>query len=185
MYLRQKNSDEALKILRAGLQELPGNSTLRLTLAGTLELRGDFDGAITEYEGMLKDQPGSMVVANNLASLLSDHRSDKESLERAYAIAAPLAQSPVPNFKDTLGWLNYRRGDYRNAIPLLEDAAKALPNTALVHYHLGMSYIAAGQSERAVEELKKASTLDPNDADLSAKVQAALVTAAKAKTQTN
>ena len=185
MYLLQKNSDEALKVLQAGLHELPGNSTLRLTLAGTLELRGDFDGAITEYEGMLKDQPGSLVVANNLASLLSDHRNDKESLERAYAIAAPLAQSPVPNFKDTLGWLNYRRGDYRNAIPLLEDAAKALPNTALVHYHLGMSYIAAGQSEKALEELKKASALEPNNAELSAKVQAALVTASKAKTQTN
>ena len=123
LYLRQKNSDEALKTLQAGLQELPGNSTLRLTLAGTLELRGDFEGAITQYEAMLKDQPGSMVVANNLASLLSDHRSDKESLDRAYAIAAPLTKSPVPNFKDTLGWLNYRRGDYRNAIPLLEDAA--------------------------------------------------------------
>src|SRR5664280_260128 len=185
MYLLQKNSNEALKVLQAGLHELPGNSTLRLTLAGTLELRGDFDGAITDYEGMLKDQPGSMVVANNLASLLSDYRSDKESLDRAYTIAAPLMKSPVPNFKDTLGWLNYRRGDYRSAIPLLEDAADALPNTALVHYHLGMSYIAVAQSEKALEQLKKASALEPNNADLNAKVQAALSAASKAKNQTN
>jgi tetratricopeptide (TPR) repeat protein len=185
LYLSQKNSDEALKTLQAGLQELPGNSTLRLTLAGTLELRGDFEGAITEYEAMLKDQPGSMVVANNLASLLSDHRTDKESLDRAYAVAAPLTKSPVPNFKDTLGWLNYRRGDYRNAIPLLEDAADALPNTALVHYHLGMSYLAVAQSEKALEQLKKASALEPNNADLNAKVQAALSAASKAKNQTN
>jgi Flp pilus assembly protein TadD len=48
-----------------------------------------------------------------------------------------------------------------------------------------MSYIAAGQSEKALEELKKASALEPNNAELSAKVQAALVTASKAKTQTN
>jgi predicted Zn-dependent protease len=185
LYLSQKNSDEALKTLQAGLQELPGNSTLRLTLAGTLELRGDFEGAITQYEAMLKDQPGSMVVANNLASLLSDHRTDKESLDRAYAVAAPLTKSPVPNFKDTLGWLNYRRGDYRSAIPLLEDAADALPNTALVHYHLGMSYIAVAQSEKALEQLKKASALEPNNADLNAKVQAALSAASKAKNQTN
>ena len=185
LYLGQKNSDEALKTLQAGLQELPGNSTLRLTLAGTLELRGDFEGAITEYKAMLKDQPGSMIVANNLASLLSDHRTDKESLDRAYAVAAPLTKSPVPNFKDTLGWLNYRRGDYRNAIPLLEDAADALPNTALVHYHLGMSYLAVAQSEKALEQLKKASALEPNNADLNAKVQAALSAASKAKNQTN
>ena len=112
---------------------------------------------------MLKDQPGSLVVANNLASLLSDHRSDKASLERAYAIAAPLTKSPVPNFKDTLGWINYQRGDYRNAIPLLEDAANALPNAATIHYYLGMSYIAVGQSEKALEQLKKASELEPNN----------------------
>ena len=131
MYLSQKNSDEALKTIQAGLHEQPRNFTLRLTLASILESRGDFEGAITQYEAMLKDQPGSMVVANNLASLLSDHRDDKASLERAYTIAAPLARSPVPNFKDTLGWMNYRRGDYRSAIPLLEDAANALPNFAL------------------------------------------------------
>jgi tetratricopeptide (TPR) repeat protein len=184
-YMGQKNSDEALKTIQAGLHELPGNSALRLTLASVLELRGDFEGAITEYEAILKDQPGSMVVANNLASLLSEHRSDKASLERAYAIAAPLTQSPVPNFKDTLGWLNYQRGDYRNAIPLLEDAANALPYVALVHYHLGMSYIAVGQSEKALGQLKKASELEPNNTDLNTKVQAAIAAASKAKTQTN
>jgi cellulose synthase operon protein C len=185
MYISKKNSDEALKTIQAGLQEVPGNSTLRLTLAGILEVRGDFEGAISEYEAMLKEQPGSMVVANNLASLLTDHRSDKADLERAYAIAAPLTKSPVPNFKDTIGWLNYRRGDYRNAIALLEDAANALPNAVLVHYHLGMSYLAVGQSEKAIEQLKRASALEPNNADLNTKVQAALATASKAKTQTN
>jgi tetratricopeptide (TPR) repeat protein len=184
-YLSQKNSDEALKTLQAGLHEAPENSTLRMELAGTLELRGDFEGAITQYEAMLKDQPGSLVAANNLASLLSDHRTDKESLERAYKIALPLTGSPVPNFKDTLGWINYRRGDYRNAIPLLEDAAKAMPNAALVHYHLGMSYLAAGENEKGVEQVKKASALEPNNADLTSKVQAALATASKVKTGTN
>ena len=185
MYLSQKDSDTALKTVKAGLHELPRNPNLGLMLAGILELRRDYEGAIAQYEVMLKDDPGSMVVANNLASLLSDHRNDKQSLEQAYAIAAPLKQSPIPNFKDTLGWLDYRRGDYRSAIPLLEDAAKALPNIALVHYHLGMTYLAIGENNSAVEELKKASALDPDNGDLNAKVQAALATASKAKTRAN
>ena len=44
-----------------------------------------------------------------------------------------------------------------------------------------MSYIAVGQSEKALEQLKKASALEPNNAELNAKVQAALATASKGK----
>jgi tetratricopeptide (TPR) repeat protein len=185
LYLSQKNSDEALKTIQAGLHEQPGNSTLRLTVAGILELRKDFEGAITEYEVLLKDQPGSLIVANNLAYLLATQRSDKASVERAYALALPLTGSPVPQFKGTLGWISYLRGDYRIATPLLEDAANGLPNAAVTHYHLGMGYIAVGQSEKALEQLKKASALEPNNADLNAKVQAAVATASKTKNQTN
>jgi tetratricopeptide (TPR) repeat protein len=173
-YAQLKKSDEALKIIQAGLHELPENLSFRLALANMLESRGDIDGAIAEYETLLKDQPGSMVVANNLASLLSEHRKDRASLEKAYAIAAQLTKSPVPQFKDTLGWLNYLRGDYSKAISLLEDAAKGLPNVALVHYHLAMSYVAVGQSEKALEQLRKVSELEPNNSDLNAKVSTAL-----------
>ena len=184
-YVGQKNIDEAVKTIQAGLRELPGNSGLRLNLAGILELRGDIEGAMAEYETLLKDQPESMLVANNLASLLSSYRTDKASLDRAYAIAAPLTKSPIPNFKDTLGWLNYQRGDYRSALPLLEDAANGLPNSALIHYHLGMTYIAVGQGAKALEQLKKTSELSPNNADLNTKVQAAIKTIPQEKNRTD
>ena len=59
-------------------------------------------------------------------------------LESAFALL--LKNSDVPHFKDTLGWVSYQRQDYRTALPLLEDAAKALPNLPIVRYHLGMAY---------------------------------------------
>ena len=68
----------------------------------------------------------------------------------------------MPQFKDTLGWVNYRRGDFKAAVPLLEEAAAALPDLAVVHYHLGMGYVAVGQATRASEEFKKALTKAPN-----------------------
>src|SRR5262249_1513194 len=126
------------------------------------------------YDGMLKDQPGSMIVANNLASLLADHRTDKASLERAKSLALLLKSSEIPQFKDTLGWVNYQNGDYAAAIPLLEDAAAKLPNYALVRYHLGATYQAAGETEKAADQFKKARELAPNDADLNRKIDAAL-----------
>ena len=164
----------ALELVRDGLKQQPSNFALRLSLAGLLEARRDYEPAIAEYEAMLKEQPGSLIIANNLASLLADHRTDKASLDRANSLALLLKNSDIPQFKDTLGWVSYQRQDYRAALPLLEDAAKALPNLAMVRYHLGMTYLATGQDDKASDEFKKARTLAPNDAELGAKIDAAL-----------
>ena len=174
LYIRQKNNEAALKTIRAGLQAEPDSVILRLTLAGVMELNGDYEAAIAEYEHLLEKQPTSMIFANNLASLLSEHRTDKASLERAQSLATSLRKSQVPHFKDTLGWIHYQTGDFRNAVVLLEEAAAELPNLALVRYHLGMSYIATGQNEKAAEQLKKALDLAPDNAELEEKIRAGL-----------
>lgn len=174
LYVRQKKYDDALKVIKDGLEQQPQNFALHLALAGLFEIKGQYEPAIAEYEAMLKDQPGSLIVANNLASLLADHRTDKASLERASSVAVLLKNSEVPQFKDTLGWVNYQREDYRAAIPLLESAAASLPNVALVHYHLGMSYLATAQDAKASEQFKKARELAPNDTELNLKIDAAL-----------
>ena len=171
-YLANKKLDEAEKIIRAGLQQQPDSAVMHMAYAGVLEQKGDFDAAIAEYEILLKQDPGSLIVANNLASLLSDRRTDKASLERAYSLGAVLRKSQVPNFKDTLGWIDYLRGDYKSATALLEEAATALPNRPIVLYHLGMSYIATGQVAKASEQFKKALALAP-DSSLQEKIATA------------
>lgn len=174
LYVYQRKPDEALKVLQAGLEKQPKSFELRLSQAGLLELKRDYNGAISVYDAMLKDQPGSMIVANNLASLLADHRTDKESLDRAKTLALLLKSSEIPQFKDTLGWVNYQHGDYAAAMPLLEDAAAKLPNYALVRYHLGVTYQALGENEKAADQFKKARELAPNDTELNRKIDAAL-----------
>ena len=156
LHQRQGNTDAALEVIYAALKEQPDSFEMHLALASALEAKGDYEAAIAEYEYMLKQNSGSLVVANNLASLLADHRTDKASLERAYSLATILRKSQIPLFKDTLGWTYYQRGDYKNAISLLEEAAVALPQMALVRYHLGMSYLADGQAVKASEQFKGA-----------------------------
>jgi tetratricopeptide (TPR) repeat protein len=135
-------------------------------------MKGDYEPAIAEYEYLLKQEPSSLVIANDLASLLSDHRTDKASLDRAHSLAAVLRNSPVPSFEDTLGWIDYQRGDNKSAVSLLEEAAKKLPNVGLIRYHLAMSYIAADQLEKASEQLNRALALT-NSVELEQKVRAA------------
>ncbi len=173
LYFGQKKIDAALDVIRSGLKEQPDSSILEIALAGALEQKGDYEAAISEYESLLKAQPGSLIISNNLASMLADHRTDKASLAEAQTLAAILRKSQVPQFKDTLGWVNYRQGDFKAAVPLLEDAASALPNLALVHYHLGMSYVGTGQFAKASEQFKMALAHAPGD-ELEAKVKGEL-----------
>ncbi len=101
------------------MREQPDNLNLRLTSAGLQILKGDPAAAITQYESILKDQPNSTIAINNLVSLLLDNRSDKESLDRAYSLAESLKSSTVPQFQDTYGWAQFKKGDAKNAVPFL------------------------------------------------------------------
>ena len=172
-YWSEKKIDSALNVIRSGLQMQPDSIVLHVAMANALEQTQEYEAAISEYEYILSKQPGSLIAANNLASLLSNYRTDKASLERAQTLAATLKGTQIPQFKDTLGWISYRRDDYVSAVPLLEKAVAALPNFALVHYHLAMSYIAVRQTTKASEELRAALSLAP-DAELEAKIRKAL-----------
>ena len=174
LYIRQKDFEASGNVLQAALKELPADVNLRLSFAGLQILKGNYDGAIAQYEAILKDQPNSPVAINNLASLLLDYRSDKESLDRASSLSEALKNSNVPQFQDTLGWAQHRRGEFKDAISTLEGAAAKVPNAAVVHYHLGMSYAAAGHSEKAAEQLKTALSLEPDGTALKESIRSAM-----------
>jgi tetratricopeptide (TPR) repeat protein len=176
LQLRQNKIDDALKTVGAGLREKPDSFVMRLMLASVRELKGENESAIAVYEQLLKEQSGSMIVTNNLASLLSEHRADKASLERAYSLAAGLRKAQVPQFKDTLGWVHYQRGEHKAAAALLEEAVTELPDIALVQYHLGMNYAALGETAKASEHLRKALELAPARGGVEEKIRAALKT---------
>lgn len=160
-YLRGGRLADAERAARAGLVRDGHNGALRLLIAQTLEARGDVDGAIAEYEVLMHTDPTSTVVANNLASLLSERADDPKALERAFAIASRFRNSDVPQFLDTLGWIHYLRGEYREAMPLLTRAAEKLPKNGAVQFHLGMVLKEAGNATLSAASLEKAVRLAP------------------------
>jgi tetratricopeptide (TPR) repeat protein len=174
LYNCQKIWNAAGEILQTGLKEVPTNMNLRLDYAGLQISKGDQEAAIAQYEAILKDQPNALVAVNNLVSLLTDYRSDKASLDRAFSLADALKNSNVPQFQDTLGWVQYRQREFKNAIATLEAAAAKLPNLAAIHYHLGMSYAADGQPQKAGEQLKMALALEPDGTALKESIRAAM-----------
>jgi len=159
LYFTQKKTAEAIAVLDKGLAQIPKSMPLGLTKAGILERAGEYDKAIELYEKMLTWSKQSDLVANNLASLLSDHRSDKESLNRAYELARRFEKSSVAFYIDTLGWIQYKRGEYSASVTLLEKAVKAQPEIPILRYHYGMSLLSIGNKEHAKTELEKSISL--------------------------
>lgn len=159
LHMRAGRREEASKAVEQGLAAAPDDFSLRLTQAAIHELTGRYEEAIGLYEQMLKERPNADVIANNLASLLSDHRTDKASLNRAHDLAQRFRRSEVPQFKDTLGWTSYKLGKADEAVQLIEDASKKMPDLAVFRYHLGMSYLALNRKDAARKELEKALAL--------------------------
>ncbi|WP_308918164.1 tetratricopeptide repeat protein [Jannaschia sp. LMIT008] len=152
----QGRAEEASEVLATALKAQPDSRALRMMRAGELELAGELDAAIEVYDGLYESNSGDIVVANNLASLLTTHREDEASLERASAVAQRLRGTQVPAFQDTYGWIAHRRGDYGEALSYLEPAAEGLPSNPLVNFHLGMTYARLDRPDEARDRLERA-----------------------------
>jgi tetratricopeptide (TPR) repeat protein len=147
---------DATAVLDAGIAASNGTAQLMWIKAGEYERAENFDGAIKIYEDLYEIDSNSMIVANNLASLITTYRDDDESLERAFAIARRLRDSNIPAFQDTYGWIEYRRGNFEDALKYLEPAAAGLPKDPLAQFHLGMAYAALKDTFKAREILTRA-----------------------------
>lgn len=169
--------DGANDVLDEALASLPTNGTLLWARAGEYERAGDLDAALEVYEAMYAENSDSLIVANNLASLLVTHRGGDESLQRAYAVARRLRDSNVPAFQDTYGWITYRRGSYEPALEYLRAAAEGLPGDVTVQYHLAANLAALEMTEEALAQFQKVKAMiDPDNpppfaADVDSEIQ--------------
>jgi tetratricopeptide (TPR) repeat protein len=152
----RNDPDTRIKVYERGLKANPGSLELTMLLGSELEMAGRQEDSIRLYEAHLKGNPDAEPVINNLAALLLDHRSDKESWARALELARKLEKAQNPAVLDTLGWAYYRAGQYAEAISVLERVTAQAGQIPIFHYHLGMAYLASGNTVNARQELKRA-----------------------------
>ncbi len=153
---KAKQLAEAEKTIDQGLEIAPEDFGLQLAKASIYETTGRYDEAIKVYESMFIIRPDSEIVANNLASLLSDHRTDAANIDRAYEIAKALKDSHAPQFLDTYGWASFKAGKINEAEKALIAAIEKSPEGAIYHYHLGKLYMAKNDKPQAKQALQNA-----------------------------
>ena len=148
---------EAIRILNEGVVANKSSEELYMLMASILSNQGQIDGAIVAYESVLRMNPRNIFSANNLASLLVDHKGDAASLERAFTLSRDFEKdAPHPLFLDTLGWVRLKMGHSDQALRLLKQAIAKAPDLAALNYHLGLALYQSGQKAEAKVYLSKA-----------------------------
>lgn len=152
----------ALETLSRAQESVPQGRNLKWVAASVAEQKGDITGAINIYEELYALDSNSVVIANNLASLLTTYQDDDASLERAYTIARRLRGTEVPAFQDTYGWIAQRLGNFDEALSYLEPAAAGLSQDPTVQYHLGVAYESKNRKDEALAQYQKVLELAEN-----------------------
>lgn len=159
-YVVMGQPEQAVKLYRQALSKDPENQTRYLDLALLLQRLGKVDEAISLYEKAIKKFPDALILKNNLSSLLLDYRNDKKSLEKAEMLAESLEKSRNPAFIDTLGWLNYKKGNYYKARELIEKAIEKSPQQPVLQFHMAQVYQKLGKNQLACQHVNQAIQLD-------------------------
>ncbi len=153
---RENRVDEAEQVLDAALSAIPKDRDLRWAKAGILERDGKPEEALKVFEELYEEDSSSLIIANNLSSLIAEVSSDPDELARALRIARRLRGSSFGPFQDTYGWVAYKNKDYNTALEYLEPAAAKMQTSEIVQYHLAKVYLQLDREEDALAQFQRA-----------------------------
>jgi tetratricopeptide (TPR) repeat protein len=175
LLIEQNQIDRAAEKYRKILEKK--ESAAVYTLLGILEdSRGNFDESERNYRKALEIAPeASPIAANNLAWNIAAY--NRGNLEEALQLAQTNVgrQSGNAGFRDTLGWIYYKKGLHAQAVEQLKKAialdavqsrGSKTPGVAGYRLRLGQVLAAAGDKSNARREVEVALQ---NQTDLSEK----------------
>lgn len=202
IYLEQHKYAEAVPELDKATVLTPDSADLEVSLGQAYMNTGDTEKALAAFQKGVEISQ-SPAIWNNVAYNLADHKLDldkaKQYAESAVsATAASLRNIELPNLKnedlndvtaignfwDTLGWVNFQRGDLDSAERYIR-AAWLLNEHGEVGDHLAQIYEKRGQKDQAVHMFALAMAALHSDPDTSARFTLLLGSNAQIKDLSN
>jgi tetratricopeptide (TPR) repeat protein len=168
--LELKRNDEALAILNGALLNTPDQpAAVHFVRGAAYEASGKIAEAETELAAAVADQPNEPAFLNYLGYLWVDNGT--RVAEGAALIARAHAAEPNDgNIQDSLGWAQFRQGQYDIAVTTLEEAVDKEPANAEINDHLGDAYWQVGRKREAGFQWNRVLSLNP-DAERKAGVE--------------
>ena len=142
-----KQFNAALTTIEEALTKFPADTDLQSELAMICEKLGRYDQMESLLRGIMKAKPNDPHAFNALGYSLADRNTRLDEARQLILKAIQLAPRD-PFIQDSLGWLEYRVGNTKEALHILEAAYKARPD-AEIAAHLGEVYWILGQQDKA------------------------------------
>ncbi len=139
----------------------------------TRERTGDWDNAEADLKKALEFRPNQAHVLNYLGySWIEQGKNLEEArgmIERAVEVR------PDDGYiTDSLGWVQYRLGDFEEAVKTMERAVELNPTDPVINDHYGDTLWSVGRRLEARFQWKRALSFKPDDEELKDRIRAKL-----------
>jgi tetratricopeptide (TPR) repeat protein len=158
--------DQAIATCQQAIKDHPRVPEFYTLLGGLYGSKGDWTKAQDAYQKTLGLKPNDPLASRNLASVMLESGGN---LDEAMSLAqtARRGMPNSPDAADTLGWVYYQKGVYREAISMLQEALKLqekskAPDNPDIHYHLGLAYQKTEQPALARQQLERVLKINPD-----------------------
>ena len=141
--------EKALDVLQQGLVLDDSNSRLHFQLGVIYDKIGRREDSIAAMKAVVRLKPDNAEALNYLGYTYADMGINLDEAETL--IHTALQIKPDDGYiTDSMGWLHYKRGRYREALKYLNRAVELVPDDPVILEHLGDVYRAMERPDRAI-----------------------------------
>lgn len=154
------DAETALELIDSARARYPDSEALQYARSLTLERLERVGDALTQLRAVLRRRPGDPVALNALGYTLAEHNVELKEARSLVRKALDLTPDN-PAVQDSMGWVQHRLGQHRDAITWLE-RAYATEKDGEIAAHIGEVYWALGDRSKARAVWEKALEEDPD-----------------------
>jgi tetratricopeptide (TPR) repeat protein len=149
-----KDYDKAGKIFEEALTFAPDNEEINFNLAVVHEKKHQFDKMVEYLKKTIEINPEHVEALNYLGYSYADRGINLD--EALDLIEKAVKLEPDRGYiRDSLGWVYFKKGMYKEALREIKKAAVAEKEDPLILEHLGDVYLKLDNREAAAESWKK------------------------------
>jgi len=164
LYQEKGRLEDAMSVLTDGTRLFPESEQLHFERALLLERSGQQTEALEAMQKVLEISPDNPEALNYIGYTWADLNMNL-AMAKEYILRAVELKPDNGFIRDSLGWVEFRLGNYETARAELLQALDLEPNDPNIHEHLGDVYRALGKTDEAGQAYRKGLELFSEEVD--------------------